>query len=244
MRPVCAIIRAMLNEITQLLQLQERDQRIRALQKELKDIPKSEALAKTQLAGDLAAVETANQKNKEIEVKIKSVELDIQTRQNSIKRLQDQQFETRKNEEFQALGVEVQRYQREVTGLEDKELEFMEELEAGKAALKEAQAKLAETQARVDEELKALTARGAGVQQRLEAELAERASLVAPIEPGALDLYTRLFAKKPDAAVVALEHGICGGCHMKVVMGTIQALRQSEGLTQCESCGRILYLVE
>jgi len=234
----------MLPQISQLLQLQERDQRIRALQKELKDIPKNEALARTQLAGDLAAVESAQQKAKEIEVQIKSLELDIQTRQNSIKRLQDQQFETRKNEEFQALGTEVQRYQREVGGLEDRELEHMEALEAAKAVIKEAQARLAATQARVDEELQALSARAAGVRQRLEAEQTERETLADPIEPGALDLYNRLFAKKPDAAVVAMENGICGGCHMKIVIGTLQQLRQEEGLTQCESCGRILYLVE
>jgi len=234
----------MLPQISQLLQLQERDQRIRALQKELKDIPKNEALARTQLAGDLAAVESAQQKAKEIEVQIKSLELDIQTRQNSIKRLQDQQFETRKNEEFQALGTEVQRYQREVCGLEDRELEHMEALEAAKAVIKEAQARLAATQARVDEELQALSARAAGVRQRLEAEQTERETLADPIEPGALDLYNRLFAKKPDAAVVAMENGICGGCHMKIVIGTLQQLRQEEGLTQCESCGRILYLVE
>ncbi len=234
----------MLPQISQLLQLQERDQRIRALQKELKDIPKNEALARSQLAGDLAAVEAAQQKAKEIEVRIKSLELDIQTRQNSIKRLQNQQFETRKNDEFQALGVEVQRYEREVGGLEDQELELMETLETAKAAIQAAQTRLAATQGRVDEELKALATRAAGVQQRLEAEQAERHSLAAPIDPGPLDLYTRLFAKKTDAAVVALENGICGGCHMKVVIGTLQQLRQNEGITQCESCGRILYLVE
>ena len=31
---------------------------------------------------------------------------------------------------------------------------------------------------------------------------------------------------------------------MKVVSGTIQAARVGETLAQCESCGRILYLVE
>ena len=117
----------MLQEITKLLQLQERDQRIRALQKELKDIPKHEALAKSQLAGDTAAVDAGSLRAKEIEVKIKGVELDIQTRQNTIKRLQDQQFETRKNDEFQAMGIEIKRYESDISKIEDKQLEFMEE---------------------------------------------------------------------------------------------------------------------
>lgn len=234
----------MLPEITQLLKLQERDQRIRGLQKELKDIPKNEAMAKMQLAGDQASVDAASQKVKEIEVKIKGVELDIATRQNSIKRLQDQQFETRKNDEFQALGHEIKRYEGDVRALEDTELEHMEALEGEKAVLREAQGKLGVTQARVNEDLKSLAVRAEGVKTRLAAEEAERAVAAAPIESTVLDLYSRLFAKKGDAAVVALTNGICGGCHMKVVMGTIQQLRAGETITQCESCGRILYLVE
>ncbi len=234
----------MLPEITQLLKLQERDQRIRALQKELKDIPKNEAMAKMQLAGDQAAVDAGSLKAKEIEVKIKGIELDIATRQNSIKRLHDQQFETRKNDEFQALGHEVKRYEGDVSALEDTQLEHMEILETAKVALKEAQGKLAVTQGRVNEDLKSLAIRAEGVKARLAAEETERSTLASPVETTVMDLYNRLFNKKGDAAVVPLKGGICGGCHMKVVMGTIQQLRAEETVTQCESCGRILYLVE
>ncbi|MBL9129927.1 MAG: hypothetical protein JNG86_01925 [Verrucomicrobiaceae bacterium] len=234
----------MLPVLPQLLQIQERDQRIRKLQKDLADVPLLQNRAKTQLAGDQAAVEKAAMAVKEIEVKIKSIELDIQTRQTSIKRLQDQQFETRKNDEFTALGHEIQRYQNDVRSLEDGELEQMEALEAAKVALKTAQARLGETQTRVNEEIKALDERAAGVKTRLADLLAERASLAAPVDPDALDLYARIFAKKGDAGIVPMENAMCGGCHVKGVSSTIQSLRQAESITQCESCGRILYLVE
>ena len=234
----------MLQDITKLIQLQERDQRIRALQKDLKDIPTMQTRAKMQLAGDQAAVDAANLAMKEVEVKIKNIQLDVQTRQTSIKRLHDQQFETRKNDEFAALGHEIKRYEADVTKLEDGELEQMEALETAKAKLKEAQAKLAATQVRVNEELKNLEERGVGVKNRLEDLNAERAKLAEPIDPDSLDLYTRIFIKKGDAAIVPMENAMCGGCHMKVVVGVIQSLKQSEKLTQCEACGRILYLVE
>lgn len=234
----------MLPEITQLLKVQERDQRIRALNKELKDIPKNEAMAKMQLAGDQNAVDTANHHMKEIEVKIKGVELEIGTRQNSIKRMQDQQFETRKNDEFQALGHEIKRYEQDVHNLEDVELEHMETLEAAKAVLKENQAKLAVTQSRVDEDLKSLAVRAEGAKKRLAQEEEERRVLASPVESHILDLYSRIFTKKGDAAVVPLKNGICGGCHMKVVAGTIKDVRDGSALTECESCGRILYLYE
>lgn len=234
----------MLQSIAQLLQLQERDQRLRALAKDLKDVPKLQERARMQLADDQAAVEAALHKTREIEVRIKSVELDIQTRQGTIKRLQDQQFETRKNEEFQALGHEVQRYQNEVRAYEDKELEHMEELETAKQALAAAQAKLAGSQKLVNEELAQLEERGANLKKRLDETQAERAALAAPIEPEALDLYNRLLKNKGDAAVVPLANGICGGCHMKLVQSTVLDVRHGEKLTQCESCARILYLEE
>ena len=234
----------MLPEITQLLKLQERDQRIRQLQKDLKEIPRLDAQARAQLAGDQASVENAHQSVQAIEVKIKGLQLDIQTRQNSIKRLHDQQFETRKNDEFRALGTEIERYQRDVSGIEDKEIEQMEALEGAKVDHKEAQAKLAITQSHVNDDLKALAERAEGMKKRLAEVEAERSELVAPVEPSILDVYTRLFSKKPDAAVVPLEHGICKGCHMKLVSATVQALRSGQGVVQCENCGRILYLVE
>jgi predicted nucleic acid-binding Zn-ribbon protein len=231
-------------EIIKLLQVQERDQLIRSFQKELKDIPKYEALAKAKLAGDTAAVESATLKGKEIEVKIKGVELDIQTRQNSIKRLHDQQFETRKNEEFQALGVEVKRYEADISAHEDKQLDLMEELEKAKEVLKAAQAKLAITQGHVNEDLKVLAERGENVKARLEATQAERAVFAEPIDPPTLQLYDRIFLKKGDSAVVPLNVGTCTGCHMKVINSTIQQAKASEVITQCESCGRIIYFVE
>lgn len=234
----------MLPEIPQLLQLQERDQRIRSLQRDLKDVPNLQNRAKTQLAGDEAAVETALHGTREIEVKIKNVELDIQTRQNTIKRLQDQQFETRKNDEFQALGHEVQRYQQEVSGLEDKELELMEQLDAAKSRLAEAQKKLSATQGRVNEELQQLDERAKGISDRLAGLKSERTELAAKIPAEALNLYERLMKSKGDAAVVPLEHGICGGCHMKVVTATALQVKAGDTITQCESCARILYLAE
>ena len=234
----------MLPEITQLLQLQERDLRLRGLQKDVKDVPMLQQHAKLQLSGDQASVDAALQKTRDIEVKIKSVELDIQTRQTSIKRLQDQQFETRKNDEFQAIGHEMQRYQAEIRGHEDKELELMEELEAAKKELKTAQAKLAETEKHVNEDLKQLEVRAVNLAARLGETKTERAAIAAPIDPLSLDLYDRLLKSKGGTAVVPLTNGICGGCHMKVVHSTIQNLKQAETITQCEMCGRILYLVE
>lgn len=227
--------------VQQLLVLQDRDQRIRALSKELKDLPLLQQRAQSRLADDEAAVAAALAAVREVELKIKGCELDVQTRQTSIERLKEQQFATRKNEEFQALSHEVTRYENDVRGLEDRELEFMEQLERVKPALAQANAKLAETKQHVAEELAAIDVRG----KNLSAQLAElksgRAELATAVEPDALGLYDRLMRSKGDAAVVPLVGDICQGCHVKVVIDTQIKLKADEGITQCEQCGRILY---
>jgi predicted nucleic acid-binding Zn-ribbon protein len=230
----------MLTVVAQLLQLQERDQRLRSLSKDLKDNPKLQERAKGRLADDEAAVVAALARVREVELKIKNVELDVQTRRNTIARLKDQQFATRKNEEFQAMGHEIQRYEKEVTTLEDQELDLMEQLEGVKPGLTAAQQQLATTKKLVDEELKELAERAKAIEARIAELKTERAGLAEPIDPSTLGLYDRLMKNKGDA-VALMEAGICKGCHVKVVSGTLQSLKADETITQCEQCGRILF---
>jgi uncharacterized protein len=232
----------MLPVVQQLLVLQERDQRIRALSKDLRDLPLLQQRAKSRLEDDEAAVASALGSVREVELKIKSLELDAQTRRTSIGRIKEQQFQTRKNEEFQALSHEVTRYENEVRALEDTELELMEQLEGVKPALAAANAKLAETKAHVAEELDAIAQRGKNVEAQLAEAKASRAEVAAAIDPDTLGLYDRLMKSKGDAAVVPLHGEICQGCHVKVVRDTQIKLRADDAITQCEQCGRILHL--
>jgi uncharacterized protein len=76
-------------------------------------------------------------------------------------------------------------------------------------------------------------------QQELETE---RKTLAAQIDDDLLDQFERLFNSKGDAAVVAVEHGVCTGCHMKVTTATASQVKAGKEIVSCENCGRILYL--
>jgi len=231
----------MLSIVRQLLVIQERDQRIRSLTKDLKDIPNLQKRAQLRLEDDTAAVEAAHSKVKDVEVKIKLLELDVKTRATTITRLKDQQFNTRKNEEFRAMGIEIERYEKEVHGLEDKELDLMEELESVTPGLVEARQKLAQTQKLVNDEIAELGERATAIEARLVELKAERAKLAEPVESTELSMYERLIKSKGDAAIVPLENGTCQGCHMSVITGTSQKVRAAQEIATCEQCGRILY---
>ncbi|MCB1061656.1 MAG: hypothetical protein KDN20_01905 [Verrucomicrobiae bacterium] len=231
----------MLPEVEKLVVIQDRDLKTAAIQKELKQLPLEEDDAREKLASDTRALAAAKLAAQENEVAMKNLELDIQTRQDSIAKLKVQQFETRKNEEFRAMGDEIEKYQKSIIDLEDRELVLMEKGEQLKKQLSAAEAGLASSQELVDEDLAAIQSRRENLNRELKELEAQRAEKAATVAPEVIDVYNRLFKSKGGLVVVPLEDGQCKGCHMKVIKSTVVSVKMEKELTHCENCGRILY---
>ena len=234
----------MREDIKHMLQLQERDQRLKKIAKELDKIPREIQAAEARLQADQDLVDEVHNKIQANEVAMKNLELDIETRRDTISKLKIQQYETKKNEEYRALGNEVIRYGEEVIALEDQELELMEKGEELKKEEKEAQEARDKTKEQVDEEVSGHNRRAEGSKARAAELEEERKKFVDMLEPDVNALYDRILKSKGDVAVSPLEHGVCGGCHMKVTNSTLSSVRTGAALTHCENCGRVLYWVD
>jgi predicted nucleic acid-binding Zn-ribbon protein len=234
----------MLDEVRALLILQDRDRRLLALAKDLEKLPQDEARAKIKLAGDEAAVKRAHDAVVDCELRLKRLELDAGTRKTTIVRLKIQQFETRKNEEYQALGHEVTRYEKELDDLETRELELMEEMDSLRAALKVVEAALAHTRKLVEEDLASITQRHARMETERKEVLTERVTLAGQVPEEIMPLYERLMKSKAGLALAPMHEGKCEGCHMKLIASTVVAVQSGKELARCEDCGRILYVEE
>ena len=230
------------SELEQLLVLQDRQQKIRHIQTEIKTLPLERAHLEAQLAATAAGVELLKQKGRQVEVERKKLELDVGTRTESIARLKTQQYQTRKNDEFQAIGHEIERYENEIRKLEDQELELMIEADKLKAEIDAADKSARATKESISRQLTDLETKSKALgSQRQELE-SDREALAAQIDPDLLDQFERLFNSKGDAAIVAVEHGVCTGCHMKVTTATAARVKAGKEIVSCEQCGRILYL--
>ena len=232
----------MLDEVRSLLSLQALDRRLITLSQDLEKLPQEEARARTKLADDEKAVADAKDTVNRHEIALKNLELDAGTRKPTIARLKTQQFETRKNEEFQALAHEITRYEKEVDELETKELELMEEIDQAKAILKQAQEGLANTQKLVDEDLTSIRQRHETKEAEKSEVQAERDKQAANIPESSLPLYERLMKSKNGLAIAEMKDDKCEGCHMKLIASTHAAVLSDKEVTRCENCGRILYI--
>src|SRR5437762_12996535 len=121
-----------------------------------------------QLAGSIAGVETLKQKTRQVEIDRKKLELDVGTRTESISRLKTQQYQTRKNDEFQALGHEIERYENDIRKIEDEELELMVQADKIKADLAEEEKKAAAIKESIARQTADLDEKSKALQLRLE----------------------------------------------------------------------------
>ncbi|MGJ8696409.1 MAG: zinc ribbon domain-containing protein [Verrucomicrobiaceae bacterium] len=233
----------MREDVQQLVKIQDLDQKISTINNELERIPKEQDMARERLANDEAALAAAKSAYQQNEIAIKNVDLDRGTRKTTIEKLKNQQFETKKNDEYLKLGSEVERYEAMVDELETQELELMEKSDECRAAITQAEEALAKTQKIVDEEIAELQARA----ESRKAELAEtktaREQEATKVDEDLMADYERLFSKREGNAVAKVSPDrICDSCHVQVISSTFIAAKSGDSIAECDNCGSILYL--
>ena len=229
-------------ELEQLLILQDRQQKIRQIENEIKNLPLQRKHLESQLADSAASLEAIKQKARQVEVDRKRLELDVGTRNESINRLKTQQYQTRKNDEFQAMGHEILRYEDEIRKLEDQELELMDQADKLKVEVTAEEKKAAAAKDSITRQTNDLGEKSKALETRLQELSKERTELAEKMDEDLLNRFERLFASKGDSAIVAIEHGVCTGCHMKLTIATVKGAESGKEIVNCEQCGRILYI--
>jgi uncharacterized protein len=227
--------------IEKLLILQDRDRRILHTKDQLARIEPERQTLQTRAASAQAEMDAAKNKFKHLESDRKKLELEAESKKQQIERYSLQQFQTKKNEEYRALAHEIDTCKLNIRALEDQQLSLMEQAEDVQKEAAAASRAASEAKQMAEEHLKDLAAR----EKSLQAELAElgsnRAQLTEAIEDRALRHYERLLRNKGDSAVVGIQHGVCGGCHMKFPVQLVVSCQAAKDLVTCPNCGRILY---
>jgi uncharacterized protein len=231
----------MLQAIEQLLILQDRDRKLRTLRAEHKNAPLEKQAFADKVTGAQKQLDAARQKAKEFELERKKLETEAQVVRDKIAKYQVQKFQTRKNEEFAALSHEIERGEKDVQAIEDRELELMDASEKQKPIVADAEKAFAATKAQSERQTTDLDIKIKALEEQIGTVEAERKKLAAEIEEDLLDTYDRLIRSKHGDAVVALQHEVCSGCHMKVTPATSSKARARKEIVHCENCGRIVY---
>jgi predicted nucleic acid-binding Zn-ribbon protein len=231
----------MLPDLASTIRLQEIDNRlgdlareIAALPKHIAEIEKKLVSHERKLEADRAAL-SANQKER------KKCEGDIQLQDQKISKLKDQMLLAKTNDQYRAFQNEIDFCQKEIRKFEDRILELMSESEPLEKNVKAAEIALKAEKAQVESEKQVARERTA-VDEKASAELqAERATVVAGMTAPTYQLYERVRKARKGIGVAEAVEGRCSACHMALRPQFFQELKRGTTVMSCESCLRILY---
>lgn len=227
--------------IEKLLILQDRDRRILRIREQLARIEPERNLFQSRAAYAQAGLDTAKLKVKQAESDRKKLELEVDSKKQQIEKYALQQFQTKKNEEYRALAHEIETCKEAITHLEDQQLELMEQIEGFQKQAAAATLEAEQSRKVAESKLADISAGEQNLRAELSSLESNRDQLTTEIEERALRQYERLLRSKGDNVVVGIQHGVCGGCHMKFPVQLVVSCQAAKELVTCPNCGRILY---
>lgn len=231
----------MLETIEKLLILQDRDRNILRIKNELAHIEPERQALKLKAAGAQSGLESAKHRQMQIESDRKKLELEVVSKKQQIEKYALQQFQTRKNDEYRALAHEIELCKEAIVKLEDQQLDLMEKAETAQRDAAAAAHAANDAKKLADGQIASLAAREQNLQKELAELQSNREQLLLAVDETARSRYERLLKSKGGNVVVGVQHGVCGGCHMKLPTQIIVSCQAQQELVTCINCGRILY---
>jgi predicted nucleic acid-binding Zn-ribbon protein len=232
---------AMLEALEQLLILQDRDRKITYLNNELTSFDAQAKSMESKALATKTGSEAAKQRVMELEAVRKKLELDVDAKKQQIEKYALQQYQTKKNEEYRALGHEIDMAKEAITKIEDEILKNMELTEQAQKDLAKANQLAKEARSDADQQIQELRGREENLRKELASVTTDRAGIAASIDEEHVTKYERLRRNKGDKVVVGIEHAVCGGCHMRLPAQVLVSCQAEQEISYCLNCGRMLY---
>src|SRR3984957_5424723 len=198
-----------------LLILQDRDTKRLGIEAQIKAFPREIAAVEQRIASEKAAIDAAKGEVREFESKKKILETEIGSAETQRAKYRTQQLSVKKNDEYQALGHEIDNVQKQIDDLEGRELEAMYGIDEAKKRFAAAEATLKQNIVGHEARIRSMRERDVSLADELKAAQAAVAEARTHVKPAALEAYDQAVARKIPA-VVPIRGGKCGGCHLKV----------------------------
>ena len=185
---------------------------------------------------------------RERQAKLDALQLDVATRDESIKKHREALNSAKTNKEYGAILSAMNTEKADNAKLESGILELMEQiqaLEAEGSRIEEERQALANNVKTAEEALREFDAGSRDTTERLEQK---REDCSAKIAPTTLASFTRVAEHHDGEAMSPVmklhpkrDEYACEGCNMKVTLEIVNALRVRDEIQLCPVCGRILY---
>jgi predicted nucleic acid-binding Zn-ribbon protein len=173
---------------------------------------------------------------------LRALDLDVAAVNAKLKQNQDRLYSgrVRNPKELSSLQEEAAALRRRRSELEDGQLELMIAIEEAEAELAERQARLRQIESTWREGQSRLEEEKEGIELRLLELEEERDEMRARIGAADLVLYDELRQHQDGVAVALVKSGVCQACGVDVPTSMAKTVERGEGLHYCPICNRLL----
>lgn len=230
-------------DFQELLLLHGRDRRHGKLIEEKKLLPDDLVRMDQKIKIEQDSIDLAVLEWKELEANNNSLEKELLQISDKIAKNKNKQLEVKKNEEYKALENEIGVLIEQQSAKEDEQIEILLKIDDASATAKVAQEKIALKVIDLERQRANFEKRIQQVESEIvaiEQEIQEARSKVLTDMLRAYDRVKKIVSSAPYLA--PLNDQKCSGCNLRVSNDVISTVLVEQKLTQCDQCGRIVYV--
>ncbi|MDO8602973.1 MAG: C4-type zinc ribbon domain-containing protein [Candidatus Omnitrophota bacterium] len=229
-------------QIGLLIELQALDTQIYAFNREKASTPGYLKAIDDMLESKKAGIKQAEDSLKGVQLKLKEKEGSLQQKEDQIKKLQGQLYTLKTNKEYSTMLAEIEGIKADNSLIEEDIIKFMDEIEFARKKISEEKELYRIEEARSQKDKEIINLKAKDIEAAL-STLNEKRNVIAPnIEKQVISKYEKTLKNKDGLAIVPVENGSCGGCHMGLPPQVISDVKLREDIIICGSCLRILYM--
>jgi uncharacterized protein len=176
-----------------------------------------------------------------IQLKRKEKEIDLETKENEIKKHNIELNSVKSNDAYKALLTEIEDCRKQKGDIENDILEIMEKMESESVLLKAEEQQIKEFEATTQSDI-------AKLERDLEKAKAEREKLVldrnefaSKISKDFLSQYEYVRESKDGIGISNIEGETCTACHITLRPQIINDVCKEQEIVMCDTCSRILF---
>ena len=228
-------------QINTLIKLQELDGQIYKLSLEKDEKPAQKDLLKGEFSQKKNSLIAREEELKVLQLRKKECEIELETKENEIKKYQGQLLQLKTNKEYLSLQKQIGGLKADNGVLEEEILGLMDKIDQAKAAVDKEKGNFAQQEKELEQDIAGIDQQIKEITDKISMLENQKAKIAESVDKNIFSRYQRIVKAKQGLAFVPINGESCGGCHRVLPPQVINEAKIKNHLVICEFCARILY---
>ena len=234
----------MKEEVQQLIDVQELDQKILAARKKRSELLTRKEKLQAQAEKLETVISSIQEQIDEVQQDVASLNQDLAQEQDNVAKAENRLPEVKTQKEYLAILKEVDAAKKNLKDIEEAlklKQDVQDELEADK---NDKQTELDELNSDNASQLKDIETLVAELEEIDATETPKRDKLIAQVPEALRKRYELVLNRLNSVALVEAKSYTCTGCHMRLPPQFFNNMLKSKNISTCPQCNRLLYIEE